>query len=107
MSRSIVQKYGINRFNNEASNHKSSLLLLAKPKLPLPYRTYSRTYHIMDSLSYTSSVLLEVSGKDTKYVKQKTMQPSLCKGLRGALWAPLSPLHNGQFGFLRLSKPSS
>ena len=73
MSRSIVQKYGINRFNNEASNHKSSLLLLAKPKLPLPYRTYSRTYsifvdkynlnqhiidHIMDSLSfYIFSVL--------------------------------------------------
>ena len=46
MSRSIVQKYGINRFNNEASNHNSSLLLLAKPKLPLPYRTYSRTYSI-------------------------------------------------------------
>ena len=27
-------------------NHKSSLLLIAKPKLPLPYRTYSRTYSI-------------------------------------------------------------
>ena len=34
------------------------------------------------------------SGIHIKYVKQKIVQPSLCRGLRGALWAPLSPLHN-------------
>ena len=37
MSRSIVYKDGINRGNNEASNHKSDLLPQGKPKLPLPY----------------------------------------------------------------------
>ncbi len=34
------------------------------------------------------------SGIHIKYVKQKIVQPSLCRGLRGALWAPLCPLHN-------------
>ena len=34
------------------------------------------------------------SGIHIKYVKQKIVQPSLCRGLRGAFWAPLSPLHN-------------
>ena len=91
MSRSIVQKYGINRFNNEASNHKSSLLLLAKPKLPLPYRTYSRTYHIYRLFCWNCQ-------ENTKYVKQKIAAVVIVQRTEGGLMT---------FGFLRLSKPSS
>ena len=38
MSRSIVKKDGIDRVKNKASNHKSNLLLLGKPKFPLPFK---------------------------------------------------------------------
>ena len=38
MSRSIVNKDGIDRVNNKASNHKSNLLLQGKPKFPLPFK---------------------------------------------------------------------
>lgn len=38
MSRSTVEKDEIDRVNNEASYQISNLILLGRPKLPLPYR---------------------------------------------------------------------